>query len=146
MPSKPNFTVSELFARAREAKHDALGVANDPDALVALAVLRRQELLRKKTLATFRPWSELVQDIAALARLQPGNEALQRWVSLECVRLGVACKKLGADDPMPFEQETVARVSGLPANERAELIRRFQLDWDSPLIVAEEARLEESDG
>lgn len=145
MPSKPKFTVSELFARAHEAQHDALGVTKDPDSLVALAAVQRHQLLREKTERALRAWAETVRDVDALATPQPSDEYLHRWLAAEYVRLGFACKRLAAPDSVLFESATLERVAALPTVDRSDVLRRFQLDWDSPLTVEEGASSEESE-
>jgi hypothetical protein len=62
---KPTTTVADFIRRGREAGHDALGIAHDPEAIMAMAAVHRETFLRDRSERSLRRWRELVADVAA---------------------------------------------------------------------------------
>jgi hypothetical protein len=129
---KPTTNVAEFIRRGREAGHDALGIAHDPESLMAMAAMQRQTFLRDRTERALRRWRELVAEIAT-----EGNEdpAIHRWLGIEHVRLGRAFKSAALDDPTILTDAT-RWVAKLEARERDDVMSRFELDLMAPIRAA----------
>ena len=128
---KHTSTVADFIRRGREAGQDALGVAHDPEAIVAMAVVQREEFVRERTEGSLRRWRELVADIAASGRDEPG---VTRWLGIEHVRLGRAFEALPLDDAA-FPADAARWTATLDSSEREEIVSRFELDLVAPLTA-----------
>ena len=129
---KPTSTVADFIRRGREAGQDALGLAHDPDSIVAMASVQRETFLRERTEASLRRWRELVGEVAASGNDDP---AVARWLGIEHVRLGRAFKAVASDDAT-LPADAAHWISVLAPGERDELVNRFNLDLMAPLTVA----------
>jgi hypothetical protein len=129
---KPTTTVADFIRRGREAGHDALGVAHDPEAIMAMAAVQRDAFLRERTERSVRRWRELVAEIAASA-----DQALEtvRWLGIEHVRLGRAFKAAAIDDATLLADAS-RWIAKLDTRERDEAKSRFELDLMAPLKAA----------
>jgi hypothetical protein len=129
---KPTTTVADFIRRGREAGQDALGIARDPEAIMAMATVQRETFLRERTERSLRRWRELVAEIAASADQDP---AVTRWLGLEHARLGRAFKVAALDDPTLLA-DAMHWIARLDASERDEVTSRFDLDLVAPLRAA----------
>jgi hypothetical protein len=129
---KPTTTVADFIRRGREAGHDALGIAHDPEAIMAMAAVHRATFLRDRSERSLRRWRELVADVAAA---HDGDTAIGRWLGVEHVRLGRAFKAAAFDDPTLLAEAT-RWAAVLASAERDEVMRRFDLDLMAPLKAA----------
>lgn len=129
---KPKTTVADFIRRGREAGHDALGIAHDPDAIMAMAAVQRETFLHERTQRSLRRWRELVADVAASADEDP---ATSRWLGIEHVRLGRAFKALALDDATLLVDAT-RWVTALGSVERDDVRARFEFDLMAPLRAA----------
>lgn len=129
---KPTTTVADFIRRGREAGQDALGIANDPEAIMAMAAAHRETFLRERTERSLRRWRELVAELAASVDQEAAS---QRWLGIEHVRLGRAFKALALDDATLFTDAT-RWIARLDARERDEVMNRFDLDLMAPLKAA----------
>lgn len=129
---KPTTTVAEFIRRGREAGQDALGLAHDPEAIMAMAATHRQTFLSDRSERALRRWRELVAEIAAVGNEDP---AVDRWLGIEHVRLGRAFKAAAIDDATLLADAT-RWISKLDARERDEVMGRVDLDLMAPLRAA----------
>lgn len=129
---KPTTTVADFIRRGREAGHDALGIAHDPEAIMAMAAMHRETFLRERGERALRRWRELVAEIAASADQE---SATARWLGIEHIRLGRAFKSVAIDDPTLLADAT-RWIARLDPGERDEVMRRFDLDLMAPLKAA----------
>jgi hypothetical protein len=129
---KPTTTVADFIRRGREARHDGLGIAHDPEAIIALAAVQREAFLRERTEAPLRRWRELVAELAASA---DEDLATARWLGIEHIRLGRAFKASSLDDPT-LHTDAGRWITVLDPAERDEVVSRFDLDLMAPLKVA----------
>lgn len=129
---KPTTTVADFIRRGREAGQDALGIAHDPEAIVAMAAVQRETFLRDRSEQSLRRWRELVGEVAAS---QDGDTATGRWLGVEHVRLGRAFKAAAVDDATLLT-DAARWVVVLAADERDEITSRFDLDLMAPLKAA----------
>jgi len=126
---KPTTSVADFIRRGREAGHDALGIAHDPEAIMAMAAVCRETFLRDRSERPLRQWRELVAEVAAL---NDGDTAIGRWLGVEHVRLGRAFKAAALDDPTLLP-DTARWVVVLASGERDEMMSRFDLDLMAPV-------------
>jgi hypothetical protein len=131
---KPTTTVAEFIRRGREAGQDALGIAQDPEAIMAMAMMQREKFLRDRSERALRRWRELVGEVATHGDDEP---AVQRWLGIEHVRLGRAFKSTSLDDATLVADATRWIVK-LDSRERDDVMSRFDLDLAAPLRVAAE--------
>ena len=125
-------SVAALMKRAREARHDALGLANDLEARMALASVHRNAFVHDRAEHALRRWRELVSQIAADA---PQEEpALLRWLAIEHVRLAIGLKHARIEDAA-LNADVVRWSEKLDVNERTDEMKRFELDMAAPLTV-----------
>lgn len=129
---KPTTTVAEFIRRGREAGHDALGIAHDPESLIAMAAMQRQTFLRDRTERALRRWRELVAEMAAE---QSDDPTVDRWLGIEHVRLGRAFKSAALDDPTLLAAAS-RWVAKLDARDRDDVMSRFDLDLMAPIRAA----------
>lgn len=129
---KPQMTVAEFIRRAREAGHDALGVAHDVEALMALAAVRRQTFLESRDEASLRSWRELVREITNMERPDP---IATRWLATEHLRLGRAFELIAVVDPS-LQADATTWIATLRSDEQQDVLHRFELDWVAPFKVA----------
>ena len=129
---KPTTTVAEFIRRGREAGHDALGIAHDQEAIMAMAAMHRETFLRDRSERPLRRWRELVAEVAAGEVEDP---AIQRWLGIEHVRLGRAFKSAALDD-VTLLADATRWASKLDARERDDVMSRFDLDLMAPLRAA----------
>ena len=129
---KPTTTVADFIRRGREAGHDALGIAHDPEAIMAMATMQRETFLRERGERSLRRWRELVAEIAAS---EDQESATARWLGIEHIRLGRAFKSVAVEDATLLADATrwIAKVD---TRERDEVMRRFELDLMAPLKAA----------
>lgn len=128
---KPTTTVADFIKRAREARHDAFGIASDPESLMALAAVHRDAFMHERSEASLRRWRDLVAEVAAAPppEVDPGTA---RWLAIEHVRLGRAFKLAALEDASLYAD--AARWTGaLPPGERSDVLSRFELDLIAPL-------------
>ena len=129
---KPTTTVADFIRRGREAAHDALGIAHDPEAIMAMAAAQRETFMRERTEPSLRRWRELVAQLAASADPEPSTA---RWLGIEHVRLGRAFKVVALDDATLVSDAT-RWITSLDPHERDDVIGRFDLDLMAPLRAA----------
>ncbi|HEY0477792.1 MAG TPA: hypothetical protein VGD37_09720 [Kofleriaceae bacterium] len=129
---KPTTTVADFIRRGREAGHDALGIAHDPEAIVAMAAVHRETFLRDRSERSLRRWRELVAEVAAS---HDGDKAIGRWLGVEYIRLGRAFKAAAVNDPTLLS-DAARWVVVLGSGERDEIMSRFDLDLMAPLKAA----------
>jgi hypothetical protein len=125
---KPTTNVAEFMRRGREAGHDALGIARDPEAIMAMAVMQRETFLRERGERSLRRWRELVAEIASS---DDGDPGVERWLGIEHVRLGRAFKLAELNDAT-LHADATRWIAKLNVGERDDAVGRFDLD----LIVA----------
>ena len=129
---KPTSTVADFIRRGREAGQDALGLAHDPEAIVAMAAVQRETFLRQRTEASLRRWRDLVSEAAASGTDEP---AVARWLGIEHVRLGRAFEALALEDTTLLV-DAARWTAVLLTREREEIVSRFDLDFMAPLTAA----------
>jgi hypothetical protein len=126
---KPTTTVADFIRRGREAGQDALGIAHDPEAIMAMAAVHRETFLRERSERSLQRWRELVAEVAAS---HDGDTAVGRWLAVEHVRLGRAFKAAAVDDPSLLS-DAARWVVVLAPVDRDEIMSRFDLDLMAPL-------------
>jgi hypothetical protein len=129
---KPTTTVADFIRRGREAGHDALGIAHDPEATVAMAAIQRETYLRERNEQSLRRWRELVAEVAAL---HDDDATIGRWLGIEHVRLGRAFKAAALEDPALLS-DAGRWIAVLTSGEREEIVSRFDLDLMAPFRTA----------
>lgn len=129
---KPTTTVADFIRKGREARQDALGLARDPDAIIAMAAVQRENFLRERAERPLRRWRELVAEIAASA--DQGSD-VARWLGIEHARLCRAFKVMALDDATLLDDAT-RWIARLDPCERDEVMSRFDLDLMAPLTAA----------
>lgn len=118
-------SVAEFMKRAREARHDALGLANDIEAMMALASVHRNAFVHDHAEQALRRWRELISQIAGGAPQE--DPALLRWLAIEHVRLAIGFKLARIEEAAL--NAAVARWSEkLDVNEIRDEMNRFELD------------------
>ncbi len=126
---KPLPSAQEFVDAARRARHDSLGVASDPEALIHLANVSRRAFLDQKDLLALRDWSSTVEDIANIDAADP---AIQRWLETERVRLAEA-QRLVADLLEKKVRSLVERLElqqqFLDEAQRTEIATSFETAW-----------------
>jgi hypothetical protein len=130
---KPS-SVAELMKRAREARHDALGLANDLEALMALASVHRNAFVHEHAEQALRRWRELVSQVAMGALQEQEDPAVHRWLASDHVRLAIGFKLARIDDAA-LSADVVRWSEKLDVNERTDEMHRFELDMAAPLTV-----------
>lgn len=128
---KPTTTVADFIKRAREARHDAFGIADDLESTMALAAVHRDAFMHERSEAFLRRWRELVADVASAPALEidPG---LTRWLATEHMRLGRAFKLAALEDASLWA-DAARWTSALTPEERSDVLSRFELDLIAPL-------------
>lgn len=121
---KHTTNVAEFMRRGREAGHDALGIARDVEAIMAMAAMQREAFLRERGERVLRRWRELVAEIATA---DEGDPAVQRWLGIEHVRLGRAFKLAELDDAT-LHADATRWIAKLDVRERDDVMGRFDLD------------------
>jgi hypothetical protein len=116
--------------RAREARQDALGLANDLEATMALASVHRNAFLRDRTEQSLRRWRELVLQIVSGSL--PDDAAMLRWLAIEHVRLAVGFKLVSIVDAT-LDADVVYWSEKLDVNDRRDEAERFELDMAAPI-------------
>jgi hypothetical protein len=130
---KPTTTVADFIKRGREARHDALGLAHDIEATMAMVAVHRDAFRNGRSDASLRRWRELVAEVASSAHAD--DPATTRWLGIEHVRLGRAFKLVSLDDPT-LHADATRWTASLDPTERDEVISRFELDLIAPLTAA----------
>jgi hypothetical protein len=125
-------SVTEFMKWAREARYDALGLANDPEAMMALASVHRNAFVQDRSEQALCRWRELVSQIAAGA--PQDDPALLRWIAVEHIRLAIAFKLARIEDAT-LDADVVHWSEKLDVNERRYEMNRFELDLEAPLKV-----------
>ncbi len=136
--TKPLPSVRELVDAARRARHDSLGIAQDPEALVHIANVSRRAFLDDKDVMALRDWSATVEDIANMDAVEP---EIQHWLAVERVRLAAA-HRLVADLLASDVQPLVDRLEEyelLDDQYRAEISSVVEAAWLTPRLTREEA-------
>ncbi len=123
-------SVAEFMKKAREARHDALGLANDIEATMAFACVHRNAFMRDRNEQSLRRWRELVSQIASGPL--PEDPAMFRWLAIEYVRLAHGFKAARVDDPA-LNVEVSRWSEKLDVNERKDELGRFELDMAAPV-------------
>lgn len=129
---KPTTTVADFIRQGRQAGQDALGIAHDPEAIMAMAMAQRERFLCERTEQALRRWRELVAEIAASVDPEP---AIERWLGIEHVRLDRAFNAVALADATLLTDGS-RWIARLDAVERDEVTRRFEFDLMAPLKVA----------
>jgi hypothetical protein len=122
----------EFMKRAREARHDALGLANDLEAMMAMASVHRNAFVRDRSESSLRRWRELVSQIAS--EPLPDDPALFRWLAIEHVRLGSGFKLLRVEDAS-LNADVALWSEKLDFDESTDEMNRFELDMATPFKV-----------
>ena len=133
---KPTTTILDFVRRGRDAGHDALGIAHDPEAIMAMAAMQRSAFLHQRAEVSLRRWRALVAEVAALAADDP---ATARWLGIEHARLGRAFQATALDDPT-LHADASRWMAGLDPIECDEVTSQFALALLTPLTVAAEER------
>lgn len=120
---KPTTTILDFIRRGRDAGHDALGIAHDPEAVMAMAAMQREAFLHHRAEAPLRRWRALVAEVAASAADDP---ATARWLGIEHARLRRAFRAAAIDDPT-LHADATRWIAGLDPAECDEVARRFDL-------------------
>jgi hypothetical protein len=128
---KPTTTVAEFIRQGREAGQDALGIAHDPEAAVAIATVHRERFLRDRDEASLRRWRALVAEVANGADADP---SLTRWLGVEHVRLGRGFADARLTDPT-LTADTARWAASVPVGERDDIVARFELDLAAPITA-----------
>ncbi|HWO19780.1 MAG TPA: hypothetical protein VNO30_13435 [Kofleriaceae bacterium] len=127
-------SVAEFMKRAREARHDALGVANDAEAMMALASVHRNAFVHERDEQALRRWRELVSEIAADATQEQEDPALHRWLAIEHVRLAIGFKLAHIEDAA-LNADVAHWSETLDADARQDEANRFEMDIVAPFTV-----------
>ena len=88
--------VRALLAQARAAGHDALGVAHDPEAWVALAELSREQFWAARDVSALERWGALVADVA---EVEAPTAAQRDWLVEQLVMWHVAAERCAPPAP-----------------------------------------------
>jgi len=123
-------SVAGFMKRAREARQDALELANDLEATMALASVHRNAFLRDRTEQSLRRWRELVLQIVSGSL--PDDAAMLRWLAIEHVRLAVGFKLVSIVDAT-LDADVVYWSEKLDVNDRRDEAERFELDMAAPI-------------
>jgi hypothetical protein len=118
--------------QAREARHDALGIANDLEAMMALAGVHRNAFIHDHSEEALLRWRELVSQVDAGASEE--DPALLRWLAIEHVRLASGFKLARIEDAA-LNADVVRWAERLELQERRDVTNRFELDMTAPLRV-----------
>jgi hypothetical protein len=133
---KPTTTVADFIRRAREARHDAFGIAHDLEGAIALAAVHRDAFVSERAEVSLRRWRELVAEVASASAVEP-DPGTTRWLATEHVRLGRAFKLVALEDASLHVD--AARWAGiLRPEERNGVLGRFELDLLAPFTEEEE--------
>ena len=125
-------SVAELMKRAREARHDALGLANDLEAMMALASIHRSVFVSDRDEQALRRWRELVSQIAPDASQE--EPALHRWLAIEHVRLAIGFKLARIEDAA-LNADVARWAEKLDADTRSDEMTRFERDIAASFTV-----------
>jgi len=126
---KPTASVADFVRMGKEA--EALGIAGDSEAIMAVAASQREDFIRGRSEQSLRRWRELVGMVAAS---HDGDSASGRWLGVECTRLGRAFEAAGlVDETLRADAERWLFL--IASDERNELTSRFNLDLVAPLIA-----------
>jgi hypothetical protein len=125
-------SVAEFMKRAREARHDTFGLANDLEATMALVGVHRNAFIRDRTEQSLRRWRELVLQIVSGSL--PDDPALVRWLAIEHVRLAVGFMFVSVVDAA-LNADVTQWAERLDANDRSDEMNRFELDMAAPIKV-----------
>ncbi len=113
--------VRALLARGRAAGHDALGIANDPEAWQTTADLARDRFARTRAADDLRVWVDFTAELAAIDWLAP---AVVAWVGDQltlisicgihrATRLRLAMASRAAPDPFDAADDVSDAFDGL---------------------------------
>jgi len=129
---KPILSPAEFMQRAREAKHDSLGLSFDPEATIALATLARRRFVKERTPETLARWIDLVNEVEQAAgggQVQAEEYSTLRWLAVDCVRIGAALERLGsATEAHATRARLLCERADLSLDERQDVLRAFQAD------------------
>lgn len=125
-------SVAEFMKRAREAGHDAFGLANDLEASMALAGVHRNAFIRDRAVPSLLRWQEVVLQIVSGSL--PDDPALLRWLAIEHVRLAVGFTRLSIVDAT-LKARVTQWAERLDVNDRRDETNRFELDMAAPIRV-----------
>ena len=125
-------SVAEFMKRAREARHDAFGLANDLEATMAQACVHRNAFIHDRAEQSLRRWRELVFQIVSGSL--PDDPALFRWLAIEHVRLAVGFTLVSIVDAT-LNADVTRWAERLDVNDRRDEMNRFELDMAAPIRV-----------